>query len=98
MTELQSHFDEFRLVLVAQIRELSALEPEHQTTVWYLLKYFRRIHKKVTVSTSARGVENTIRALIRFYVDKIDEGSELEERCKHVLRSHRRSLRLDRQT
>ena len=98
MTELQSHFNEFRLVLVAQIRELSAFEPEHQTTAWYLLKYFRRIHKKVTVLTLAREVENTVRALIRFYVDKIDEGSELEERCKHLLRSHRRSLRLERQT
>lgn len=97
MAELQSHFDEFRLVLVAQIRELTASQPDYQSTAWYLLKYFRRIHKKVGISTSAREVENTIRALIRFYVDKIDEGSELDERCKDVLRSHRRSLRLERQ-
>jgi|TARA_B110000263_G_C14793251_1_gene278540 hypothetical protein len=96
MAELQSHFDEFRVVLVAQIRELTASQPEIQTTAWYLLKYFRRIHKKVAVSTSAREVENTIRALIRFYVDKIDEGSDLDLRCKNVLHSHRRSLRLER--
>lgn len=96
MAELQTHFDEFRLVLVEQIRTLNSSDPQAYTTPWFLLKYFKRIHKKVTVSTSPREVENTIRALIRFYVDSIDKDSKLDEAVKAVLRSHRRSLQLDR--
>jgi hypothetical protein len=96
LIELQTHFDEFRIVVVEQIGELTALRPEAQTTEWYSLKCLRRVHKKVIVSTSPREVENTIRALIRFYLDAIDEGSELELRCKNVLQSHRCSLRLER--
>jgi hypothetical protein len=96
VVELQAHFDEFRLVVVRQIKELKALGPGAQTTEWYLLRYMQRIHAKVVVSNSPRDVENTIRALIRFYLDAVDEGSELEERCKEVLKFHRRSLRLER--
>ena len=66
MDELQTHFDEFRVVLVRNIKELTARHPDEQTTEWYLLKYLRRIHRKVIVSTSPREIENTIRALIRF--------------------------------
>ncbi len=96
MAELQTHFDEFRVVLVRHIKELEAHKPDAQTTPWYLLRYMRRIHSKVVVSTSPREVENTIRALIRFYLDAIDAGSELEERCKQIIEFHRRSLRLER--
>jgi hypothetical protein len=96
MAELQPHFDEFRVVLVRHIKELTATRPEAQTTEWYLLKYMRRIHRKVNVSTSPREIENTIRALIRFYLDAIDDGSELDERCREVLKFHHRSLRLQR--
>jgi hypothetical protein len=92
--ELQSHFDEFRVVLVRNIKALTAEHPDVQTTKWYLLKYLRRIHRKVVVSTSPREIENTIRALMRFYLDAIDEGSELETRCHEVLSGHRRALRL----
>jgi hypothetical protein len=96
VAELQRHFDDFRIVVATQIKELVARGPITDTTQWYLLKYFRRIHKKVVVSNSAREVENPIRALIRFYVDSIDERSELEQRCKKVLQSHKRALRLER--
>lgn len=96
MIELQAHFDDFRVVVVRHIKELTARGPEPHTVEWYLLRYVRRIHKKIDVSLSPREVENSIRALIRFYVDEIDEGSELEQRCKDILASHRRSLRLER--
>ncbi len=96
VVELQAHFDEFRVVLVRHIKELSALRPDAQTTEWYLLRYMRRIHAKVRVSTSPREVENTMRALIRFYLDAVEEGTELEQRCKELLKFHRRSMRLER--
>ena len=95
MIELQTHFDAFRMVVVEQIRELTALRSEAQTTEWYFLKYLRRVHKKVIVSTSPREIENTIRALIRFHFDAIGGGSELGLGCKNVLQFHRRSLRLE---
>jgi len=96
MPELQAHFDEFRVVVVRHIRELNAARPESQTTEWYLLRYLRRVHKKTVVSTSPREVDNTIRALIRFYLDAVGEDTLLEHRIKEVLASHRRSLRLER--
>ena len=96
MVELQIPFDEFRVVLVRHIKELTVLRPDDQTTAWYLLKYMRRIHAKVIVSTSPREVENTIRALLRFYLDAVDEGTDLERRCKEVMKFHRRSVRLER--
>lgn len=96
MAELQTNFDEFRVVLVRHIQELTAARPDAQSTDWYLLKYLRRIHRKVVVSTSPREVDNTMRALIRFYLDAIDEGSELEVRCTELLKFHRRSLRSER--
>jgi hypothetical protein len=94
--ELQAHFDEFRIVLQKHIRELRTADPEDQSTAWYLLKYLLRIHKKVVISTSPREVENTIRALLRYYLDAIDEGSNLEERIKEILMFYHRSLRLER--
>jgi len=96
VAELQVPFDEFRIVLVRQIKELTADRPAAQSTAWYLLKYLRRIHAKVVVSTSPREVDSTIRGLLRFYLDAVDKGSDLETRCKEVLRYHRRSLRLQR--
>ena len=96
MPELQAHFDEFRIVVVRHIRELDAAGPDTHSTEWFLLKYLRRVHSKTVVSTSPREVENTIRALIRFYLDTVDEGTPLEQRIKEVLASHRRSLRLER--
>lgn len=84
------------MVVVEQIRELTALRSEAQTTEWHFLKYSRRVHKKVVVSTSPREVDNTIRAFIRFRFDAIDGGSELGLGCKNVLQFHRRSLRLER--
>ena len=93
MPELQTHFDEFRVVLTRHIKELTASHPGAQTTPWYLLKYLRRIQRKVAVSTTPREVENTIRALIRFYLDAIDEESELDQRCREVLKFHRRASR-----
>ncbi len=98
MPELQTHFDEFRVVVVRHIRELDAAGAELQSTEWYLLKYLRRVHKKTVASTSPREVENTIRALLRFYVDQVDKGTLLEQRVKEVLASHRRSLRLERRS
>ena len=96
MAELQTSFDEFRVVLVGHINELTAERPEEQSTAWYLLKYLRRIHREVVVSTSPRECESTIRALIRFYLEAIDEGSALESRCMEVLKFHRRFLRPER--
>jgi hypothetical protein len=96
MPELQTHFDEFRVLVVRHIRELDAAGPDLQSTEWYLLKYLRRIHGKTVASTSPREVDNTIRALIRFYLDAVDQGTPLEQRVREVLASHRRSLRLER--
>ena len=96
MAELQTNFDECRVVLARHIKELTDARPVAQSTGGYLLKYLRRIHRKVVVSTSPRECENTIRALIRFYLDAIDEGSALEAVCMDVLQFHRRSLRNER--
>ena len=76
------YFGEFRLIVIQHIKEVEADNPEYQSTEWYLIKYLKRIEKSSNPPTSPGSVENSMRALIRFYVDMIEERSDLGERCR----------------
>jgi len=89
------YFEDFRQVVVRHAREIEeTLQPEPHSTEWFLLKYLRRI-VKVTggEGVSPSQVEGTVRSLIRFYVDNIDENSDTGERCTHIYEEYRRTLR-----
>ncbi len=87
------HFGEFRQVVIRQIREIEAERPEYQSTEWYLLRYLRRIERTTLPPASPGRVENSVRALVRFYVDSIEEKSVLGERCRQVSAEYRKVTR-----
>ena len=92
------YFGEFRLIVIKHIKEIEADNPEYQSTEWYLIKYLKRIEKTANPPTSPGRVENSIRALIRFYVDMIEERSDLGERCRQVNEQYRKALRREQES
>lgn len=91
------YFDELRLIVIRHIREIEAMEPEPQSTEWYLLKYLNRITKNTTLPTTASRMENCMRGFIRFYVDNIDEQSLLGERCRNIYDAYKKTLRIGKE-
>lgn len=87
------YFGEFRLRVIQHIREIEADEPEYQSTEWYLIKYLKRIVKTADPPASRGRVDNSMRALIRFYVDMVEERSDLGERCRMINEEYRKTLR-----
>lgn len=87
------YFDELRLIVIQHIREIEALEPESQSTEWYLLKYLKRITKNALPPTTPGRMENSMRGFIRYYVDNIDEDSRLGERCRDIYAVYKKTLR-----
>ena len=87
------YFGNFRLIVIQQIREIQEQEPEHQSIEWYLLKYLRRIEKNANPPSTPGNMENSVRALVRYYVDQVEEHSDLGERCRFVYEQYRKTLR-----
>ncbi len=87
------YFGEFREIVVLHIKEIDVKNPEYQSTEWFLLQYLKRIEKNTIPPASSGKVENSMRALIRFYVDMIDERTELGERCRMINEAYRKTLK-----
>lgn len=92
------YFGEFRQIVIRHIKEIEAEQPEYQSTEWFLLRYLRRIEKNTEPPSSSGKVDNSIRALIRFYVDMIEEQSLLGERCRMINEEYRKALRTHQET
>lgn len=84
---------EFRQFVIEQIRQIEAQRPEMQSVEWFLLNYLRRIARYADEPATTHGMENSMRALLRFYLDSIEASSPLGERCRLVFEAHRRSLK-----
>ena len=87
------YFGDFRVYVIEHIKAIEAQNPEYQSTEWFLLRYLSRLEKKSNPPTTLGEVEGCIRGLIRFYVDMIDENSELGDRCKKIYAKYRETLR-----
>lgn len=87
------YFEDFRLLVIRHAREIEAAAPESHSPEWFLLRYLRRIIKAAEAPTSPGRVEGSIRSLIRFYVDNVDAGSDMGERCNFIYKEYRRTLR-----
>ena len=96
MTNIQTPFLEFRELLARHIKEMEAQYLERYSIDWYLLRYLKRVSKRAMSTSSPRDVSNTVRGLIRFYVDSIEAGSTIGRRCEEVITFHRRAVRLQR--
>ncbi len=85
-------FGDLHRLVVTQIREIEAESPDAYSTEWFLLSYLRRVADNANPPSSRHGVENSMRALLRFYVDIIEVDSALGQRCRLVFETHRRCL------
>ena len=88
-----NYFEDFRLLVIRHIREVEAENPAYQSTEWFLLRYLKRIEKTTEPPASPGRVDNSMRALIRFYVDMIEERSQHGERCRMINEEYRKTLR-----
>lgn len=87
------YFGDFRLYVMGHIKEIQKTDVESYTMEWFLIRYLNKI-TKVTEGYNEYGqVEGSIRSLIRFYVDNLDENSELGDRCKKIHQEYRKLLR-----
>ena len=87
------YFGDFRLVVIEQINAIKASGAESHSVEWFLLKYLTRIEKNALPPATPGRMENSVRAMVRFYVDMIDENSALGERCRLVYEEYRKALR-----
>ncbi len=91
------YFGEFRVYVIEHIKAIEAQEPDYQSTEWFLLRYLRKIVKNSNPPTSPGRVEGSMRGLIRFYVDMIDENSDLGDRCIKIYAEYRETLRFNQE-
>ncbi len=87
------YFDSLRIKVGEYINNIKKNSPEPYSIEWFLLKYLIRIEKISQAPSTAEQVEGSIRALVRFYVDNIEENSELGDICTRVYNEYRRILR-----
>ncbi len=88
------YFEDFRLTVINHVREIETLEPESHSLEWFLLKYLRQIIKATEAEPVSPGrVEGTVRSLVRFYVDNIEEHSEMGDHCTRIYEEYRRTMR-----
>ena len=93
----QVYFGEFRVYVIEHIKAIEAQDPDYQSIEWFLLRYLRKIEKNSNPPTTPGKVEGSMRGMVRFYVDMIDEDSELGDRCKKVYAEYRKSLRFSQE-
>ena len=86
------YFGDFRIYVLDQIKEIQKDEIEAYSTEWFLIRYLKKITKVTEGKTEYFRVEGPIRSMIRFYVDNIDEKSELGDRCKKIHLEYRKLL------
>ena len=87
------YFGDFRLYVISHIKEIQQTEINAYTTEWFLLRYLKKITNVMESRTEYTHVEGPMRSMIRFYVDNIDDKSELGERCRKIYSEYRKLLR-----
>ena len=89
----QIYFEDFRQLVLQHSREIRESGPEFQSVEWFLLRYLKKIDKNTLSPADPGKVESSMRGLIRFYVDMIDENSTLGDRCKVIYTEYRKTIR-----
>ena len=90
----QIYFGDFRVYVLKHIKEIQKDDIKSYTTEWFLIRYLKKITKITEESYIEHSrVEGSIRALIRFYIDNVNEKSELGDRCQKIYNEYRAVLR-----
>ncbi len=69
------------------------LDYDADSLEWFLLKYLRRVVKNTEIEDAPGRVEGSMRSLVRFYVDNIDQRSEMGDQCIKIYEEYRKTLR-----
>ena len=87
------YFGDFHEYVTGQINDIEHIDLESYTTEWFLIRYLKKITKlTIAGNLEHRSIEGPMRSLIRFYVDNIDENSELGERCIKIHNKYRATI------
>ncbi len=87
------YFGDFHDYVLEHIRDIEGPDLESYTTEWFFIRYLKKI-TKITIEGNLKytRVEGPMRSLIRFYVDNIEEQSELGERFIKIHNKYRALL------
>ncbi len=86
-------FGDFRTCVCQHIKQIETIDYQIDSIEWFLLRYLRRVVSSIESERGPGRVENSMRSLVRFYVDNIDERSELGEQCIKIYDEYRRTIR-----
>lgn len=89
----QIYFGNFRSYVVEHIKQIEMIDYELDSVEWFLLKYLKKVVSSAEQENAAGKVEGSMRSLVRFYVDNIDERSELGDQCMKIYDEYRKTLR-----
>lgn len=92
------YFGDFRIYVLEHIRDVEQQGVEPYSVEWFLLRYLRRVASSALPPTTPGRMDNAMRALIRFYVDMIEEQTELGDRCIKINKAYRKTLRISQET
>lgn len=87
------YFGDFRHAVITYIKQIDNTNPAAQSIEWFLLRYLRRIVKVTEPPAQPARVEGAVRALIRFYLDNLDEKSGPGNICSTIYEQYRKVLR-----
>ncbi len=91
------YFGDFRLLVIQHIKDIDGTSPDPYSVEWFLLSYLRRIVKVTTEPAMPGRVDSCIRAMIRFYLDNVDDKSDLGDRCARIYDEYRKTVRLSQE-
>jgi len=86
-------FGDFRKFVIQYVILIDKQDFGVDSIEWFLLKYLRRVVKSTESEDAAGRVESSMRSLMRFYVDNIDEKSENGDHCIKIYEEYRKTLR-----
>tara|TARA_B100000809_G_C14895590_1_gene444307 strand:+ start:183 stop:473 length:291 start_codon:yes stop_codon:yes gene_type:complete len=87
------YFGDFRSYVVQHMKQIETIDYEADSLEWFLLKYLRRVVKTTELDNASGSVEGSMRSLVRFYVDNIDERTDLGDKCMKIYNEYRKTLR-----
>lgn len=87
------YFGDFRKFVIQYIKQIDKNDSDVDSIEWFLLKYLKRVVKSTELEEAPGRVESSMRSLMRFYIDNIDEKSETGDRCIKIYEKYRETLR-----
>jgi hypothetical protein len=85
-------FGDFRTFVIQYVILIDKQSFDVDSIEWFLLKYLKRVVKSTEPEDAAGRVESSMRSLMRFYVDNIDEKSETGDHCIKIYAEYRKTL------